>query len=228
MNILVANMKGGVSKTTTSIVLSSILDDVLLIDGTQDTSLTSYYQVPAEARNKNICSILFDKKKITECIYNSNGTNIIPGSIRTADDTLFQNIDLTKKIGPLPYKYVIIDSQPSLAAFTRTLINFADVIIIPTTLNLYSVELSRDMAANARNIKPGIKIYILPTIITLLSYILPPRRKTRKILNIYSQGATMLPDIRYSYDASTIDLYGRIRSKRLLNNYRKAFRGVFE
>lgn len=159
MIICTANTKGGVGKTTSAIALAELLKNVLLIDASQDSNLTAYYQVPTDARQNNLYSLLFEKKKLKDCIY----SNIIPASIKTADDYKLNPDILKKKLVNIPFPNVIIDTQPNFGNLTRAMIEFSNIVIIPVDMDLWSAESGLILAGNIAKIRKEIKVYILPT-----------------------------------------------------------------
>lgn len=218
MVICTANTKGGVGKTTSAIALAELLKNVLLIDASQDSNLTAYYQVPEDARKNNLYSLLFEKKKVKDCIY----SNIIPASIKTADDYKLSADVIKKKLVNLPFPNVIIDTQPNFGSLTRAMIEFSNIVIIPVDMDLWSAESGLILAGNISKIKKEIKIYILPT-----KY--RNNKISKQVISFIQKNSKdnfVLTPINYNKKTSQISMEGRLDNKKLLRDYKKAMEGI--
>ncbi|HZD57441.1 MAG TPA: ParA family protein [Anaerolineales bacterium] len=164
--IAVANQKGGVAKTTTAVSLGGALvengQEVLLVDLDPQGDLTlSLGFNPADARHA-ITDVLFNwaspasasrETKIT-------GLDLIPSNpeMELAERFLpirknFESILRSAVSSPLNYDYVIFDCPPSVGAITTNALNAADLLIIPTLPEFFSVYALRNVLGAYRRVR---------------------------------------------------------------------------
>lgn len=152
--IAIANQKGGVGKTTTTVNLAASLGvlekKVLLIDADPQANASSSLGIDVDAVEKGTYRILEHSIKAKDAIVTSNATNvdIIPAHI----DLVAIEIELVDKkqreqmlrqaILPLKnsYDYILIDCAPSLGLLTLNALTAADAVIIPIQCEYFALE----------------------------------------------------------------------------------------
>lgn len=152
--IAIANQKGGVGKTTTSINLAASLGvlekKVLLIDADPQANASSGLGVDVDAVEIGSYQVLEHTKPAKEAIVASNAPNvdIIPAHIDLVAieielvDKEEREYMLKKAIIDLKseYDYILIDCAPSLGLLTLNALTAADSVIIPIQCEYFALE----------------------------------------------------------------------------------------
>ena len=152
--IAIANQKGGVGKTTTSINLSACLAEagkkVLTIDIDPQGNTTSGLGIDKEEVENTVYELIIGEAKLDECIASSEyGTvDVLPSNVNLAgaeieligmedkEYILKKHIDTVKD----QYDYVIIDCPPSLNILTVNAMTTADTVLVPIQCEYYALE----------------------------------------------------------------------------------------
>lgn len=152
--IAIANQKGGVGKTTTSINLSACLAEagkkVLTIDIDPQGNTTSGLGIDKEEVENTVYELIIGEAKLEECIVSSEyGTvDVLPSNVNLAgaeieligmedkEYILKKHIDTVKD----QYDYVIIDCPPSLNVLTVNAMTTADTVLVPIQCEYYALE----------------------------------------------------------------------------------------
>lgn len=152
--IAIANQKGGVGKTTTSVNLAASLGvlekKVLLIDADPQANATSGLGIDVESIELGTYQLLEHSIKAEEAIMKTDSPNldIIPAHIDLVAieielvDQDQREYMLKKAIGHLreQYDYVLIDCAPSLGLLTLNALTGADSVIIPIQCEYFALE----------------------------------------------------------------------------------------
>ncbi|MFC0605472.1 ParA family protein [Winogradskyella pulchriflava] len=152
--IAIANQKGGVGKTTTSVNLAASLGalekKVLLIDADPQANASSGLGIDVDAVEIGSYQVLEHTKSAKEAIIASNAPNVdvIPAHI----DLVAIEIELVDKddreymlkraISELKsdYDYILIDCAPSLGLLTLNALTASDSVIIPIQCEYFALE----------------------------------------------------------------------------------------
>ncbi|MDX8045459.1 AAA family ATPase [Gracilibacillus sp. S3-1-1] len=152
--IAVANQKGGVGKTTSSVNLSASLahlnKKILLVDIDPQGNSTSGIGVNKADVNQCIYNVLVDDVEASTVCEKTTIENLelIPATIQLAGaeielvSTISREARLKKAIDSIKdnYDYVIIDCPPSLGLLTINAFTAADTVLIPVQCEYYALE----------------------------------------------------------------------------------------
>ena len=148
--IVVANQKGGVGKTTTSVNLAACLatlkKNVLLIDFDPQGNASSGVGVDKDEIETSVYDILINQTPINEAIMETKLKNlsVCPANIDLAGAEVElvnmknRNELLKNAVKPVlnDYDYIIIDCPPSLGLLTLNAFAAADSVLVPINVNI--------------------------------------------------------------------------------------------
>ena len=154
--IAIANQKGGVGKTTTSINLSACLAEkgkkVLLIDMDSHGNTTSGFGFEKNELDKTVYEVLREEVSIEEAIIPVEecfenlflipaNRNLAGAEIELVTRENMQHI-LKKQLEPIKdeYDFIVIDCPPALGMLTVNAMTAADSVLVPIQCEFYALD----------------------------------------------------------------------------------------
>ena len=152
--IAIANQKGGVGKTTTTVNLSaalvSIQQRVLMIDLDPQANATMGCGIDKYEVEKGIFDVLVEGMSVEEACQSSpdNGCDVLPAnsdltaaevelmSMEQREQQLHQALQKVRE----RYDYILIDCPPSLNILTLNAFVAADSVLVPVQCEYYALE----------------------------------------------------------------------------------------
>ena len=181
--IAIANQKGGVGKTTTTINLATALaavgQEAVIIDLDPQGNASTGLGIGQAQREKSIYNVLIDEMSLSEALVETSvpRLSIVPSSfdlsgaelelaqvkgrsfrLRNAIDDLERSPEHT----PHPCDYVLIDCPPSLNLLTINALAAADAVLVPLQCEFFALEgltqLMRTINLVKVNLNPDLEI----------------------------------------------------------------------
>ncbi len=152
--IAIANQKGGVGKTTTTVNLAASLGvlekKVLLIDADPQANATSGLGIDVDAVEQGTYQLLEHTRHVDEVIVQTDSPNVdlIPAHIDLVaieielvdkDNREYMLKEALRDLGDR-YDFVLIDCAPSLGLLTLNALTAADSVMIPIQCEYFALE----------------------------------------------------------------------------------------
>ena len=152
--IAIANQKGGVGKTTTTINLSSCLAElgqkVLVVDTDPQGNTTSGLGIDKETAESTVYQLMIGECEIKDCLIHTDykRLDVIPSNVNLAGAEIDligiedREYILKKALTDIrnEYDFVILDCPPSLNMLTVNAMTAADTVLVPIQCEYYALE----------------------------------------------------------------------------------------
>ncbi|MGO1632869.1 MAG: ParA family protein [Staphylococcus equorum] len=161
--IVIANSKGGVSKTTTTNSMSAGLGQlgykVLAIDLDPQGNLSDTINLK-NTDHRTVYEMMKGEIKPKEAIQSGKYFDIIPSNLDLASADLeitqtgkeYRLKEQLKKIED-EYDFIIMDTPPSLGILTINAFTYADEVIIPTTAGIFATSGIKQLYQSIQTVK---------------------------------------------------------------------------
>jgi len=174
--IAIANQKGGVGKTTTTINLGAAIAEsgkkVLIIDLDPQSNTTTGLGISTKELNSSIYRVIIEENTASETIIGVGIKNLrlLPSSLELAGAeielvTAFSREQrLTRALDEVvsDYDFILIDCPPALGLLTVNALCFANEVIVPIQCEYYALEGLGQLVGNVdlvkSNLNPDLEI----------------------------------------------------------------------
>ena len=177
--IAVANQKGGVGKTTTTVNLGATLAEldrrVLVIDLDPQGNATTGLGVNSRTLDSSIYDVLLNDVALEDCIEPTSVLNLFlaPASLDLAGAEI-ELVSVMSREGRLDraiedvrddYDYILIDCPPSLGLLTVNALAAASEVLVPIQCEYYALEglaqLMRNIDLVQRNLNSRLELSLI-------------------------------------------------------------------
>ncbi|WP_024654528.1 ParA family protein [Borrelia hispanica] len=175
--ITIASIKGGVGKSTSAIILATLLSKkhkVLLIDMDTQASVTSYFykkivEDEFDLLEKNIYEVLKGNQLINDTIINvDTQLDLLPSYLSLhsfSEETLpYKEHRLKNSFRYLKFKYdfIIVDTNPHLDSTLSNALVISKYIIVPMTAEKWTIESLQllEFFVDKLNLRPQIFLFV--------------------------------------------------------------------
>ena len=173
--IAVANQKGGVGKTTTSVNLAAALaatpQRVLLVDLDSQGNATMGSGIDKRELDHSTCDVLLEEIDARDAIVRSEeGFDLMPGNtdLTAAEIALMDEAGREQRLKRAldglraDYDFIIIDCPPALSLLTLNALTAADSVLVPMQCEYYALEgltaLLQTIEALKQKLNPSLEI----------------------------------------------------------------------
>lgn len=177
--IAVANQKGGVGKTTTTVNLGASLAEqdrrVLVIDLDPQGNATTGLGINSRTLDTSIYDVLLNDEPMEDCITSTSVLNLFvaPASLDLAGaeielvSLMSRETRLSRAIDEVKddYDYILIDCPPSLGLLTVNALAAASEVMVPVQCEYYALEglgqLIHNISRVQRHLNPRLELSLI-------------------------------------------------------------------
>lgn len=180
MIIALANQKGGVAKTTSTISLGGLLaeqDTVLAVDLDPQGNLTTGLGVEVADDQISCYDVITEKAEVIDGVVSTKfGLSLLPADINLAkgETEMLMKVGnfsiLKERLTPVlkQFHHILIDCPPSLGLLTVNALASADAVLIPVQCQFFALKglaaLLETVASVQKRLNPQLQILgVLPT-----------------------------------------------------------------
>jgi chromosome partitioning protein len=180
MIVAIANQKGGVAKTTSTICLGGLLaqsDPCLVVDLDPQGNLTTGLGAEVADGQLSAYDVIVEQAAVAEAVVSTpSGLSLLPADISLAkgETEILTKVGsfliLKERLEPVQnqYRHVLIDCPPSLGLLTVNALAAAEVVLIPVQCQFFALKglaaLLETIGSIQKRLNPNLRILgVLPT-----------------------------------------------------------------
>lgn len=165
--IAIANQKGGVGKTTTTVNLASCLGllgkKVLLCDLDPQGNSTSGFGIQKKTVQKSVYELMVEEENAKDAVVTTRfrGVSVLPARMNLAGAEVElvklanREFRLKKRLDELrdSFDYILIDCPPSLGLLTLNALTACDTVLVPIQCEYYALEGLSQLTSTIKQVK---------------------------------------------------------------------------
>jgi chromosome partitioning protein len=180
MIVAIANQKGGVAKTTSTICLGGLLaqsDSCLVVDLDPQGNLTTGLGAEVADGQLSAYEVIAEQAEVAEVVISTpSGLNLLPADISLAkgETEILTQVGnfliLKERLEPVhsQYRHILIDCPPSLGLLTVNALTAAEAVLIPVQCQFFALKglaaLLETIGSIQKRLNPKLRILgVLPT-----------------------------------------------------------------